>query len=152
MKPTEKPWVHPIYPSTNSTVTPKPAITTTPLTIPSTTPIQTTATTQKPTTSKPPPTTTTATPTTTVIPQQPSPTHPPTPDLDLDEDYFPFPAPFFPLEDIDLPAGPPAILRPDLRSSTDLSYPMVRLYRYRYSYPLASYPAIWYNSVVNNYI
>jgi hypothetical protein len=147
IKPTEKPWVHPIYPSIKPTVTtPKPAITI-PVTIPSTTPTQTTATTQKTTTTKTSPTTSTTKPTTTVIPEPPSPTLPPTPDLDLDEDYFPFP-----LEDIDLPAGPPAILRPDLRSSTDLTYPRVRLYRYIYRYPVASYPPLWYNSVVNNYI
>ena len=47
-------------------------------------------------------------------PPTPSTTVPPTPDLDLEEDYFPFPA-LLPLEDIDLPAGPPAILRPGLR-------------------------------------
>merc|ERR1712013_299180 len=102
-KPTEKPWVYP----THAPLKPSPI---SPGTTPTTT---TTATTTTKTTSPPITTTTTPPPT-------------PGPDIDLETEYFPFPSPLpvLPLEDIDLPAGPPAILRPGTRgSAVQLYYP-----------------------------
>merc|ERR1719499_2644610 len=93
-KPTEKPWVYPTHPP--SKPTPTPPVTTPPPTAPPTTP--------------PSPTTT----------LKPSTTPSPSPLPDFESEYFPFPSPLepVPLEDIDLPAGPPAILRPGTRSAT----------------------------------
>ena len=65
-------------------------------------------------TEPPPPPTTTTTTTTTPVPTAPSttppPPTPPTIDIDLTEDYWPFPSP---IEDIDLPeGGAPVVLKP----------------------------------------
>merc|ERR1711892_1064487 len=142
---TEKPWVHPTYAPSNSAT--YPSVTTVAPTFQTTKAPTTISTTV--TTSLPPVGVTTTYPTTTVSPPTPSTTVPPTPapspDLDLEEDYFPFPA-LLPLEDIDLPAGPPALLRPSLRlrSTNPLS-------QFGY-FPLGTYLQTYYVQQVNNYL